>query len=76
MVHVGSKKNIGGSLNCSIAIFIACIQIWLNLPMDNCHFGCIIQLTKIRRREEHLFFPVKEKGGGPLSFQCSWRLPL
>jgi hypothetical protein len=35
-----------GSLVKMIFSSLACSQIWLNLPIDDCHFDCITKLTK------------------------------
>jgi hypothetical protein len=40
-------------------------QIWLNLPMDDCHFGYITKLTpKKGKKKEKTRLQSNEKGGG------------
>jgi hypothetical protein len=46
MVQVSSQNKIKGCLIFEVSYF-ACSQIWLNLPMDDHHFGYITKLTKI-----------------------------
>jgi hypothetical protein len=43
MLQVGSQK-IHKDVQQILLSYLACSHIWLNLPMDDCHFGYITNL--------------------------------
>jgi hypothetical protein len=45
MVQVGSQTIIEGSFSKTLS-YLPCSQIWLNLPIDNRHFGYMTKLTQ------------------------------
>jgi hypothetical protein len=45
LVQVDSQKN-KNMFNFFKNSYLASSQFWLNLPMDDCHFGYITKLTK------------------------------
>jgi hypothetical protein len=46
MVEVEVAKNIEGCFLQNLLSYLACSQIWLNLPVDHCHFGYNSALPK------------------------------
>ncbi len=47
-VQVGSPKN-KGYVHQNLPSYLASSHIWLNLPVDHCHFGYIIKLNQKRK---------------------------
>jgi hypothetical protein len=53
-------------------------QIWLNLPMDDCHFGYITKLTpqkKKKKKREKEGFKVMKRGGSSRRFKLNKYCP-
>jgi len=51
-------KNIEGCFRIFTFIYLACSQIWLHPPMDDCHFGYITGLT--RKKHQIELGPIKK----------------
>jgi hypothetical protein len=53
--HSSSRlsKNIEGCVKKIVVSYLVCSQIWLNLPLNDCHFAFITKLTPKKKTIGH-----------------------
>jgi hypothetical protein len=63
-------KNIEGCSQKTLHSYVACNQIWLNVEMDNCHFGQKKNITKLTKKT--LEKVKRDRGALVCLFVCSF----